>query len=199
MRNVIAKNPGPRSSRLVKVIERMMKNRGGTFSDSFAVLSSSRASMSPEDRKAAHQGLLIQLRKWGLHPTPVKGHGQEGLGTSVEEPSIVVHKISLDQCKKIWLDYDQWGIVYLGPETNFRPHLLASEKQQLPEDAPGEPTGPYEDIVMELGAPRLVTPGKKRKPKNWTEIPDEETPGFGIHMPVKRPARLPGWKSPRKP
>lgn len=182
-----ARRPGPQAWRLATMVQRLIRQKGANL-ESTAILSSNLASRSPEENTQNRKNLEHMLKQWGCGVKAVTGYGQEGKGRVVREPSFIVTNITLNQCKQVWNRFDQWGIIYIGEETSYKPMLLGAEKK---------PSGDYEDVIVELGEPEVVTPGMK-KPENWTEIPSEKEPGYGIHLPVKGPSRMPGWKSPKK-
>ncbi|MEI6389052.1 MAG: DUF3293 domain-containing protein, partial [Spirochaetota bacterium] len=156
---------------------------------SIAILTAYRSENPREHNSKNLRELEGKLKGWGCRVKRIVGHGQEEGGRTVKEPSFVVYNITFDQAKQLWQQYDQWGIIYIGEETRNKPLILGSEPH---------PAGHYEDVVGELGAPKVVTPGTP-KPQNWSEIPNKKKPGYGFELPFVGPTTLPGHVSPRLP
>jgi hypothetical protein len=183
MQPVIARSPESSARRLKRKLDlaiHMFKH----FPDKahgVAILTSSRGANSAADN-SANLGYLKQwLRGQGLGFRQVMGKGQEegpdGQMTTVSEPSLVVPGITLEQAKDCWEAYDQWGIVYVGPETHGHPVLMGWNGDQY------DP----EDQHTTLGNPEVVGPGNH--PENWTELPKGKNhqtgqgSGHGVQLP----------------
>ena len=180
-----ARSPLSQVQRLKVLIERLINGTGGRL-NSIAILSAHRSQSPHAHNRKNRQDLEKKLKAIGCGFKRIVGHGQEENGKVVREPSFVVFNISFSQAKDLWGHYDQWGIIYIGTETKSKPLILGSEPTL---------TGQHEDVVGELGSPKIVTPGQPR-PRTWSEIPDKKKPGYGIEMPFIGPGKLPGHTAP---
>lgn len=97
-------------------------------SKSWAILTSYRDENSPSKNKSDFKKLQSQIRSADLGFFKLVGHGQEddesGNVQSVKEPSLFVPNIDLKMAKKLMNTYNQWGIVYSGPEVNDKIVLI---------------------------------------------------------------------------
>jgi len=95
---------------------------------SFAILTAWRQSdRSPAANKQAMASLHHDLRSAGLGYNQLTGYGQEVHGgevTVAKEPSVFVHGVAREHAMKLGKKYQQDFVVYAGPETSGRVHLV---------------------------------------------------------------------------
>ena len=185
-----AAHRGPQSSanRMVRIIQMVMQQDAAV--KSAAILTSYRVGEAPKVIRQELLDLQDTLKKWGLGSRKLAGQGQQPDGSTASEPSFFVANITLPQAQQLWAKYEQWGILYGGPETNGVPLLLGAE-----ETATG-----FEDDNAELGAPNQLFP-EDQKPVNWSEVPGKRNAptGHGFELPYTKPVgSLPGYPNPRK-
>ena len=101
---------------------------------SWAILTSYRDENSPTKNKADFKKLRSQIRSADLGFFKLVGHGQEedetGEVQSVKEPSLFVPGIDYDLAVKLMKEYNQFAIVYSGPETGDKIVLLEQNGKQ---------------------------------------------------------------------
>lgn len=181
-----ANNPAYSAIRLKDLVNKVRTQLGKV--KSFAVLTSNRGNLTPEENSNNLNIVKRLLGVMGLNWRQVIGYGQEEGGT-VKEPSFAIPGISLAQAQYLWKRFDQWGIVYVGPETHGEVMLLGHDQANQDDNA----------LLGEAG---LVTP--TTQPENWTEIPKgtahhdtSQGSGYGIANPWDRPAgTVPGYPNP---
>jgi hypothetical protein len=95
---------------------------------SWCILTSYRDENAPSKNKADFKKLQSQIRSADLGFFKLVGHGQEedeeGNVESVKEPSLFVPGISHSLAIKLMNQYNQFAIVYSGPETNDKISLI---------------------------------------------------------------------------
>jgi len=101
---------------------------------SWAILTSYRDENKPSKNKSDFKRLQQQIRSANLGFFKLVGHGQEedddGNIQSVKEPSVFVPGISYDLATKLMDEYNQFAIVFSGPETNDKISLVEKGGKQ---------------------------------------------------------------------
>lgn len=99
--------------------------------ESWAIMTSYRSENSPSENKKDFKELKQKLRSMDLGFIEIEGVGQEeseeGGIKEVKEPSLFIPKINKKQAQKLSYNYDQWGYIYSGPETNDKIALISVE------------------------------------------------------------------------
>jgi len=102
--------------------------------DSWAILTSYRDENKPSKNKSDFKRLQQQVRSANLGFFKLVGHGQEedetGEVQSVKEPSLFVPGIDYNLAVKLMNEYNQFAIVYSGPETNGKVSLVEKGGKQ---------------------------------------------------------------------
>lgn len=99
-----------------------------------AIFTAWRATNSRDENEAALSLLKRNLRSMGFGYRQVEGQGQEEAQDpqdptkkvilTVTEPSLVVTDITLEVVQFLWVAKKQWGVVYAGAETGWKPKLM---------------------------------------------------------------------------
>ena len=101
---------------------------------SWAILTSYRDGNSPSKNKADFKKLQSKIRSADLGFFKLVGHGQEededGEVQSVKEPSLFVPGIDYKFAVKLMKEYNQFAIVYSGPETGDKIVLVEQNGKQ---------------------------------------------------------------------
>lgn len=184
------RGPASKARRMTALVKRIMQQIDITNLSSIAIQTSFRNTESPEVNSRELKEFRDQLDAWGCPYRKLNGYGQQSDGTTALEPSHFIQNITFEQAKELWKRHQQWGIVYIGKETQNRPLLLGGYDT---------PAG-YVDEIAEFGEPEVLTP-EDTKPENWSEVPTKKNkqPGHGFVFPWKGDTTLPGHTSPRNP
>jgi hypothetical protein len=130
--------------RIESIVNKVKQGEG-----SWAIVSPMRGEATPEANQAATVQIQKDIRGMGLGYRPCDGVGQEEGGAQNREKSFFVPKITLDQATELWHKYNQYAILYGGPETKGEVTLMAD----------GETTN--------LGS---FSRGKEEGDQYWTEV-----------------------------
>jgi hypothetical protein len=91
---------------------------------SFAVVTSWRSAKPAHENTAAFNDLQRTVRSQGYGYNKMHGVGEEEGGVQSKEPSLFVHGMSLKHAVEHGKKHDQHSIIYSGPETGGRVHLV---------------------------------------------------------------------------
>jgi len=99
---------------------------------SWAILTSWRNENTPEENKADFRDLQAHLKRLDLGFIKLDGHGQEedpatGDVKIVSEPSLFIPNIDLEDARLLMKKYEQYGMVYSGPEVSDRIMLITKD------------------------------------------------------------------------
>lgn len=107
---------------------------------SFAIIGAYRVEASNEDNVKAAQELEVRVRGMGFGFFKLTGHWRECKDRSVPysqcppdqlvdavEPSLFIPKISQEQAEQLLGEFQQNGIIYAGPETKGKVHLIMND------------------------------------------------------------------------
>lgn len=182
------RGPASKARRMTALVKRLMDQVGAENLRSVAIQTSFRNTESPEQNRKELKEFRNQLKAWGCPYRDLLGYGQQNDGTTALEPSHFIQNITFEQAKELWKRHQQWGIIYIGDETQNKPLMLGGF---------GTPEG-YVDEIAEFGEPEVLTP-KDEKPKNWSGVPTKRNkqPGHGFVFPWEGDATMPGHTSPR--
>jgi len=102
--------------------------------DSWAILTSYRDENKPSKNKSDFKRLQQQIRSADLGFFKLVGHGQEedetGEVQTVKEPSLFVPDIDYGLAVRLMNQYNQFAIVYSGPETKGNVSLVEKDGKQ---------------------------------------------------------------------
>lgn len=152
--------------------------------ESWAILTSWKSETSPdahEQNLKNFERLKQMLRSWGYGYNRLMGHGQEedpktGEIKSVSEPSLFVPGITLKHAKRIQDRFDQYMIIYGGPETDWKAtaYIKDGSTQNLGEFQPNRIAKFYSEVK---GRPFVF----EGAPSSWMELlvtPAQPIPGI---------------------
>ncbi len=94
---------------------------------SWAMMTSWRSEEDTETNWRNFNSFKRDVRSMGYGFFELEGHGQEEDGTVSEEPSLFIPKIDLDEALSLAKKYDQFGIVYQGPESDHDVKLFETD------------------------------------------------------------------------
>jgi hypothetical protein len=85
--------------------------------DSFAVISAFRDANSPAENNKQHKALKAAIKARNLGFFEMRGVGQEEDGGESVEKTVMIPKMSKQLAMKLGKDFDQFAVLYKGPET----------------------------------------------------------------------------------
>ena len=100
---------------------------------SWSILTSFRDELKPSENNKRFYQLKNRIRQMNLGFIQMEGVGQEEINgeiVNVKEPSLFIPDITLKQAQKLSDEYDQWGIIYSGPENEHKITLYSKQGQE---------------------------------------------------------------------
>lgn len=137
--------------------------RGGH--KSWAILTSWRSDADHETNKQNFRALQHDVRGLGHGYNRMVGHGQEEDPATKEtivskEPSLFIHGVSHDNALSLAKKYNQFSVIYSGPETQGKVHLVhtaTGEHHDLGDFHPGKIAQFYSRIQTRHGTQKNFT------------------------------------------